>query len=250
MTAQYLLRFDDICPTMNWSAWAAAERVLKKLGARPLMAIVPDNRDPSLAIDQPRKDFWEQARLWQSWGWTIGLHGWRHLYETRQSGLVGLRNKSEFAGLPRSNQLEKLQRAMHLFTGQEIQPACFVPPGHSLDSLTLELLKEIGLSTVSDGFFLRPGCDEMGILWVPQQLWRIRDLPWGVWTVCLHVNHWQANEIAAFEKSACAIAERLTTFDTVQRAFSGRKLGTLDYMQAGLLRTLVCLKVGAKQKKP
>ena len=46
--ATYLVRFDDICPTMNWEAWEQVENVLVSEGIRPILAVVPDNRDENL----------------------------------------------------------------------------------------------------------------------------------------------------------------------------------------------------------
>src|SRR5213594_2026420 len=65
--AQYLLRFDDICPTMNWRVWAEIESVLIQRRLKPILAVVPDNRDPGLQVDTPVADFWERARAWQEW---------------------------------------------------------------------------------------------------------------------------------------------------------------------------------------
>ena len=36
MTAQYLIRFDDICPTMNWAIWSRIEAVLLESLLQPL----------------------------------------------------------------------------------------------------------------------------------------------------------------------------------------------------------------------
>src|SRR5690349_25091254 len=38
--ACYLLRFDDICPAMNWTVWAAIEPMLERRGISPLIAVV------------------------------------------------------------------------------------------------------------------------------------------------------------------------------------------------------------------
>src|SRR5436309_501178 len=61
MTARYVVRFDDVCPTMNWSVWARIEPVLAKHNVRPLLAVVPDNRDPKLMIEPPRANFWDRV---------------------------------------------------------------------------------------------------------------------------------------------------------------------------------------------
>jgi hypothetical protein len=54
MSARYILRFDDICPTLNWDLWAGVEEVLLRTRIRPLLAVIPDNRDESLRIRSPR----------------------------------------------------------------------------------------------------------------------------------------------------------------------------------------------------
>ena len=59
---RYILRFDDICPTMNWAAWEAIEALLTRHDVRPILAVVPDNRDPKLVVDPPMADFWAQVR--------------------------------------------------------------------------------------------------------------------------------------------------------------------------------------------
>ena len=58
--AKYLLRFDDVCPGMNWTVWREVESVLHANGVRPLVAIVPDNRDAHLNVGPARADFWER----------------------------------------------------------------------------------------------------------------------------------------------------------------------------------------------
>ena len=89
-TTQYLLRFDDICPTMNWRVWAEIETVLVQRQLKPLLAVVPDNRDPGLQVDSPAGDFWDRARVWQERGWTIALHGFQHRYVSRNAGMVAV----------------------------------------------------------------------------------------------------------------------------------------------------------------
>ena len=85
MTAgsRYLLRFDDACPTMNWGVWDAVETELLRHNTRPIVAVVPDNRDPKLMADAPRAEFWDRVRRWQSIGWAIGLHGYQHVYVSK-----------------------------------------------------------------------------------------------------------------------------------------------------------------------
>src|SRR5256885_866914 len=44
VSARYLVRFDDLCPTMNWDVWKSVEEVLFRTGIRPLLAVIPDNQ--------------------------------------------------------------------------------------------------------------------------------------------------------------------------------------------------------------
>jgi len=158
MHARYLVRFDDICPTMNWSLWASIEEVLHACGVQPILAVVPDNRDPKLQVEPPRPDFWGWVREKQTAGWSIALHGYQHLYETTDAGLLGINARSEFAGLPFERQREKLLRAVEVFHSHGIRPEAFVAPAHSFDQHTLLVLQELGITVISDGFFPTPVC--------------------------------------------------------------------------------------------
>ena len=75
--ANYLVRFDDICPTMNWEAWEQVENVLVSEGIRPMLAVVPDNRDENLEFGQENEHFWSKVRDWQKMGWSIAVHGYQ-----------------------------------------------------------------------------------------------------------------------------------------------------------------------------
>src|SRR3954454_5834199 len=104
MHARYLLRFDDFCPTMNWAMWRAIEDILIDAHINPILAVIPANQDSKLHIQPPHKMFWDEVRKWQFRGWTIGLHGYRHLYDSGDSGLIGKNRYSEFAGVCREEQ--------------------------------------------------------------------------------------------------------------------------------------------------
>ena len=130
MSAQYLIRFDDLCPTMNWQVWAEIESILVEHQITPLLAVVPDNRDQKLAVAPAHPAFWEQVRKWQARGWTIALHGYQHLYITKDRGIVGIQHRSEFAGLPAKVQEDKLRKATEIFHDEGIEPKVWIAPGH------------------------------------------------------------------------------------------------------------------------
>lgn len=198
MKSRYLIRFDDICPTMNWSVWESVESILLKYHIKPILAVVPDNQDPQLVVDAPRPDFWEKVRQWQSYGWTIALHGYQHLYCASASGLIGLNDRSEFAGLSYGEQRTKLEAAINILRRERLQADAWIAPMHAFDANTVKALCDLGIDVISDGFFTRP-LRWQGARWVPQQLWRFRQMPAGLWTVCYHHNTWSEMEIQRLE---------------------------------------------------
>lgn len=243
MSAKYLLRFDDICPTMNWRVWAEIEAILWREGISPILAVVPDNRDPKLRVDREDPRFWQRVRYWQSQGWTIGLHGYQHCYVTREAGLLRLNRYSEFAGLPAPEQEAKLRRAAAILQQEGVHPQVWIAPAHSFDGNTLTGLQKINLRIVSDGFAPLPHLDARGMLWLPQQLWDLQWRPGGVWTVCYHHNSWGPGELARFRRQVRRFRKAITSFPEIVHAFGNRRRHPLDGLLASLLW---CLKKGER----
>lgn len=227
MPARYLVRIDDICPTMNWSVWSSVEQILADAKVRPLLAVVPDNRDAELDIDPPAAGFWDRVRKWQAAGWSIGLHGFQHIYSTANAGVIGRNAYSEFAGLPRDEQKQKLQAGMAIFREQGVRADAWIAPGHSFDAATLDLLPGVGIDCVSDGYALAPYLDK-GIAWVPQQIGRFIDLPFGDWTVCLHINSWGDADIAAFAGDITAFRKRIVGLEDFRATARARRRNMAD----------------------
>jgi predicted deacetylase len=214
MSAKFLLRFDDICPTMDWSAWERLEAVLTEHSIKPLLGVIPDNRDPLLVVDQPRSDFWERVKKWQALGWAIAIHGHQHTMESSASGMLGLNSFSEFAGLRPEIQRRKIGEALEVFRQHGITPKAWIAPGHSFDLTTLQILKENDLRVVSDGYYFRP-VHKFGCTWVPQQIWRLRPLPFGIWTVCYHANSLTDAAIDLFASQLARYCKSIVSLDQV-----------------------------------
>ncbi|MEQ9561523.1 MAG: DUF2334 domain-containing protein, partial [Woeseiaceae bacterium] len=103
-------------------------------------------------VGEPLPDFWARVRTWQSHGWSIGLHGHQHTYTTQDAGLLQLNSKSEFAGLSSDEQRRKLVAALKIFEANEVHADAWIAPGHSFDERTIEILRDLGITTISDGF--------------------------------------------------------------------------------------------------
>jgi hypothetical protein len=236
MLARYLVRFDEICPTMNWAVWRQVEEALLEERVQPILAVVPDNRDPDLTFDWPEPRFWNRVRCWQAQGWTIGIHGYQHRYETEDAGLIGSNRHSEFAGLDRAAQSRKIAAALEVFAQEGVVPDVWVAPAHSFDAITLEELAGQGVRSISDGYSLLPHLDERGLLWVPQQLSGFCPMPCGLWTVCLHHNMWTAAEVSEFRARLRQYRARVTNFRNVVAAYAERQPRLVDRLTRESIR--------------
>ena len=232
MHAQYLIRFDDLCPTMNWQVWTEIETILLESRVSPILAVVPDNRDTSLMVGPSRGDFWVEVRRWQLRGWTIGLHGYQHTYLTEEGGIVGIWPRSEFAGLSETEQEAKLRNALDIFQREGVRAEVWMAPSHSFDQATIAVLHKIGLRIISDGFALAPHTDSSGLLWVPQQLWKFRRRPFGLWTVCYHHNSWTRADISRFRNDLLKYCSAVTDLHSIVEAYRHRRHQIPDRLYA------------------
>lgn len=161
-----LVRFDDICPTMDWNQWDRAMEILKIYNVKPLIGVIPDCQDPDLLIDSPRKDFWEYLKKLQAQGFAIAMHGYLHLYDTDVRGIVNDTFRSEFAGHSYEEQYEKIRKGKEVLASHGIQTDIFFAPAHSYDENTLKALSANGFKYVSDGKSSKPFMRE-GIICIP-----------------------------------------------------------------------------------
>lgn len=242
MSARFLVRFDDICPTMNWGVWEQMESILMQHGVKPMLAVVPDNRDPKLVIDAPRADFWERVRRWQEQCFAICLHGYQHVYETSHSGLLGINAYSEFAGLTYEVQRDKIERALAVFSREGIRADAWLAPAHSFDAVTVRVLGECGIRVISDGFYWCP-VFRLGALWIPQQMWRFRSMPGGVWTVCYHHNRFSAGNIAMVEADIAHYRKDILSLDSLVKHYPAKPLGVMDVFLSALWIVTLRLKL-------
>lgn len=83
-----LVRFDDICPTMDFAQFKRATDLLDKYEVKPLIGVIPDCKDPDLDIEKPHEDFWEFVKGLQAKGYTIAMHGYQHVFNSDHKGIV------------------------------------------------------------------------------------------------------------------------------------------------------------------
>lgn len=158
------VRLDDIAPDMNWERFLKFKELLDRYQVKPLIGVVPDNKDENLS-DGDEKDcplgtggFWEYLKALQKEGWVIAMHGCYHRYTTNRGGIFPLNNFSEFAGLPFDKQRELLRHGKECLEGKGIETHIFMAPAHSYDKNTLKALWETGFTALTDGFGQKPYC--------------------------------------------------------------------------------------------
>jgi predicted deacetylase len=206
MHARYIFRMDDITPTMHWGRFWSMLGLLNRYRVKPLLGIVPDNRDPRLNCQQPDPQFWDTMRTLSSKGLVdIAQHGYQHAL-TVHNGSPLLKSthgrtvaRSEFTGYSYNEQLSRIQRGRAIMRENGLETNFWFAPNHSFDHTTIRALRVAGFSAISDGISLFP-YEHLGMLFVPQQLWRPRWMPAGVFTICLHTNDMSTNHIKSIRR--------------------------------------------------
>jgi len=203
--AQYLLRFDDLCPTVSRTRWERYLPLIAEFGIRPIVAVVPDNRDSDLNRSDPDPEFWAHMRAMQAAGATIALHGYQHLCRSQGRSLVPLHHRT---------QAEWIDAGLHILRNEGLDPRVWVAPRHGFDRNTLEALRSEGIRVLSDGLARVP-FTRGGLTWIPQQLWAPVEKSEGLWTICIHTNTAKAMLVDQLEAFLRRHAAQFTSVDRV-----------------------------------
>ena len=77
-----LIRIDDVCENMDWKLMKKLEVLFDTHSIKPVLGVIPNNKDEGF-LSFPRNDnFWDQVRKWQGKGWEIVQHGNTHIFMT------------------------------------------------------------------------------------------------------------------------------------------------------------------------
>jgi len=191
--------------------------------------VIPDNQDRDLNLSPPDSDFWAQMRAMEAAGATIGLHGYRHLCNSRCAGLLPLHHHSEFAGVPEQIQQQWIREGLGILRGQGLDPRIWVAPRHGFDRATLRALRWEGIQLLSDGFARVP-FTRNGVTWIPQQLWGPVSKKSGLWTICIHSNFAHAAQVAELHAFLRTHAAQFTSVDRVLTELSPTKLALTEQL--------------------
>jgi predicted deacetylase len=231
--ARYLLRLDDLCPTVHRERWQRFRDLIGEFRLRPILAVVPDNRDPALEPSPADAGFWDQIRVLASAGAAIALHGFQHTCASSGRSLLGLHRFSEFAGVDAGTQREWVASGLRILRGHGLNPRIFVAPRHGFDANSCLALRAEGISILSDGFsripFLRGG-----VTWIPQQLWGPVSKPCGLWTICMHPNTAADEDIEQLRAFLRDYSAQFSSVDRLLAQFPPTTLSLTEHIYASV----------------
>ena len=212
-----LVRFDDICPTMDFEQFARAEKLFEQYNIKPLLGVIPECKDPVLQIEPAHKDFWDWILSLQKKGYKIAMHGCFHVYDIEKKGIVNNGTHSEFAGHTYEEQLEKIRYGKKILSEHGITTDTFFAPSHSYDLNTLRALKAEGFKYLSDGRTKKPVM-RCGLKCLPCRSFGIpRNAKRGLHTAVMHAHEWRKGfkekDYFAFENFCKNYHDKFVTFE-------------------------------------
>ena len=235
-----LLRMDDIAENMNWKLMDKCEILFDSYNLKPLLGVIPANKDPELLRFPVNPQFWERVNRWKSKGWEITMHGYSHLYTQKsdKKDIFNYGGDSEFYGLDYSTQLSKIQQGLNEFEKRNIKIRSFFAPNHIYDENTLKALKNSNIKIIIDGYGLFPFYKNE-ILFIPQLFYREIFLPIGIQSTQMHINEWNEESFKKFELFVEKNKQKIVNLDyIIDIARNSRLQNLTNYFVEKTLKTL------------
>lgn len=183
-----IIRIDDIAENMNWQLMEKCEELFDKYNIKPVLGVIPNNKDEELLNYPKKENFWELVRGWERKGWEISMHGYSHVYSqsTKKKDYFGYGGKSEFFGVELEKQILKIKNGLEKFDSEKIKIRTFYAPNHTYDLNTFKALKKCNIRNIVDGYGLMP-YEKDGLSFIPQLFYKTLILPFGVQSTQIHL---------------------------------------------------------------
>jgi len=209
-----LIRIDDIAENMNWNLMEKSELLFEKYGIKPVLGVIPENKDDTLLSYPKKNDFWEKVRIWKNKGWEIAMHGYTHVYDkkTKRNDYFNHGGDSEFCGHSLEIQELRIKKGLKKFDREKIKIRTFFAPNHTYDQNTFVALKNNGINEIIDGYGLMP-YSENNIKFIPQLFYKVFALPFGIQSTQIHLNYWEQKDFDNFEKFIVKNSNKIITYD-------------------------------------
>lgn len=221
----YLIRLDDASDFMDIKKWSKMEKILDKYNIKPVVGIIPNNKDLSF-IKKYKKDelFWKKALSWQKKNWIIAMHGYEHVYCTDDGGINPVQKRSEFAGLSLEEQRKKINKGFNILKNYGLSPKVFFAPSHTFDNNTLEALKkETNIRIISDTIASRVYFYN-DFFFIPQQSGSVRNIPLKVVTFCYHPNSMSEDDFIKLDSFIKNNQQKFISFSSLEMNERNRSL--------------------------
>ena len=209
-----LIRIDDIAENMNWDLMEKSELLFEKYGVKPVLGVIPENKDNELLTYPKKNNFWNKVRSWKDKNWEIAMHGHTHVYDktSYNDDYFNYGGGSEFFGHSLEIQMLKIKNGLKKFDSEKIKIRTFFAPNHTYDKNTFIALKNCGINEIIDGYGLMPYI-EYDIKFIPQLFYKIFALPFGIQSTQIHLNYWKQKDFVNFEKFIQKNAKKIITYD-------------------------------------
>ena len=209
-----LIRLDDIAENMNWDLMEKSELLFEEYGIKPILGVIPNNKDNELLSYSKKNNFWEQVRNWRDKGWEIAMHGYTHVYDKicKNEDYFNYGGGSEFCGHTLETQISRIKNGLQKFKNEKIKIRSFFAPNHTYDKNTFIALINYRINEVIDGYGLMPYI-ENDIKFIPQLFYKVFALPFGIQTLQIHLNYWEQKDFDNFEKFIKKHSNKIITYD-------------------------------------
>lgn len=250
---KYIIRFDDICPQMDFDTFWRLVKVCQKYSVSAVLCVIPSNRHFK-GINQD-KIFRMTVDHLLNLGWELAQHGYTHELNQQSGGMLNISYRGEFPGLPADKQYDIIKLGKDFITdelGWDV--TYFAAPSHSFDHSTIESLKKLGFKAMLDGVGLYP-YHYQGLYHIPLVWWRCKPMPFpisrlnGVTQICLHPNTMRPDEVTQFETFIRSHHDSITTVASTIAHYRPRKSHPLInrlFTRLFYLKLGGCVKVGTQ----
>ena len=236
-----LIRIDDVNENMDWQLMQKIEKLFDEHSIKPVLGVIPNNKDQSFSTFEKNENFWSRVRDWKKKNWEIEMHGNSHVYDTSCEGKKDYFNHgggSEFYGHSLETQINRIEKGLEKFKKENIEIKSFFAPNHTYDENTFIALKKCGIFQVLDGYGLMP-YQEKDIYFIPQLFNKILILPFGIQSTQIHLHDWQNNDFQNFKDFIKKNVNKIISFQT---AIKKTNNSTIYRMAKTFIKSILKLK--------
>jgi predicted deacetylase len=221
-----LLRIDDVAENMSWNYMDKCEKLFEELKIKPLVGIIPENKDPDLLRFPKNDNFWNRVSEWKNNGWEISMHGFNHVYDTstKFKDFFKYGGPSEFFGHDYNHQHKKIKLGLDKLKSEGHIVKSFFAPNHTYDLNTFLALKNNGVEVIIDGYGLFPYF-EKNLTFIPQLFYKETFmLPFGFQSTQIHMNNWDDEDFKRFKEFLIKTKHKILCYNEMVSIKSDNKV--------------------------